>query len=891
MPERGQDAGAYSILTYSRDNGLTVDSTVDIPMLFASASCLNNLSDTLDDGKLVCTLRLQPLSLHERPSIPQASIGLLQYVQQRENVLVTNSWNFPALRKRSKTKILDLPLLKSDDELDCIRLQSNVRRRVTADIRAHIPPAEPLNASRDEGSEFPQDAYVYHEELTKSLITDRIYVSKGAITCIEQTLQDTSDEAETITHVFETALQKSKRIRKITPPLTPTPAQEEYFVPDSEVFQVPLSSDPSTLLDADLDAAREAVLQDQSLSSLPTTPCLSPIAGTSVIELGFPRIRALRIEEPLMLLEPIDASPYGIPSFRQAMEDLQSAQVNFAVDHQGAANDIVSDDMVEVLQKANRVAVQSIQQEEMDHVDAIARIPIPAMDFDIPELEWLDIGEDPKRHFESIMDNHKTIMSQKWQIEHNIQAQLHWIPFPSKLGRVPLTESIDDIDSQSFDDATNPVYVPDSSNYVWKKPGIAILWDEDDEFLEPSHKHVGQEPTLGPARGDSDDLPSFIKKRKLGVETSSSTKPILSPVDLIAAPKAGFRHPFSNPMLVSINDPSAPTTLLKNFVNFHNSKKQKVDKSYFFACPTLREGFSKVSDSRNTERRLTEIVDTASTKFNELIVVPAPFPLLKGKDVPANIVAALSLPRSVLARVEKLLLYVRITERDFDRWNSIAWDRRAISRSPVVSSLAAEADVIVSPSSGILITSLIKANQQPLPGQKGKSAIRERIERVSLRYERLIILVTEASCMEESPRDLTDSECAALADFTGFVSGLNTETQIYYVGGGEATLSHWLAYFIVKYSYEVRKVDEFLIDSETNWELILRRAGMNAFAAQVVLATLKEPRGVSSDDFGSRGLAAYINMTPQQRSTMFGQLLGGERVLQRVEAVLDAQWA
>jgi hypothetical protein len=159
-----------------------------------------------------------------------------------------------------------------------------------------------------------------------------------------------------------------------------------------------------------------------------------------------------------------------------------------------------------------------------------------------------------------------------------------------------------------------------------------------------------------------------------------------------------------------------------------------------------------------------------------------------------------------------------------------------------------------------------------------------------LRYERLIILVSEANRQDEGVRALAESECAAFSDFAGFVAGLDTATQVHYVGGSEETLSRWLAYFITKYSYEATKVDDLLIESETTWELILRRAGMNVFAAQVVLSSLKEPRGISKEDNARRGLAAFINMPPEERLAKFGQLLGGERVLRRVGTALDFKW-
>jgi hypothetical protein len=78
------------------------------------------------------------------------------------------------------------------------------------------------------------------------------------------------------------------------------------------------------------------------------------------------------------------------------------------------------------------------------------------------------------------------------------------------------------------------------------------------------------------------------------------------------------------------------------------------------------------------------------------------------------------------------------------------------------------------------------------------------------------------------------------------------------------------------------------------WERWLRAAGLNAFAAQVVLRRLRV-KDVSPDSGGDLGnfrfgLQAFIAMTLEQRVETFEGLLGGERVLRRVCAGLDGGW-
>ena len=125
--------------------------------------------------------------------------------------------------------------------------------------------------------------------------------------------------------------------------------------------------------------------------------------------------------------------------------------------------------------------------------------------------------------------------------------------------------------------------------------------------------------------------------------------------------------------------------------------------------------------------------------------------------------------------------------------------------------------------------------------------------------------------------------------FIGFALGLNSATTVQFVGGGEEMLSKWLAGTITQNQVIG---DSAPIEEETHWELFLRRAGMNAFAAQAILADLKEPEGVdprSPSKAGLFGLTAFVEMGVEQRITRFGPLCG-RGLIERASAVIDADW-
>jgi hypothetical protein len=86
------------------------------------------------------------------------------------------------------------------------------------------------------------------------------------------------------------------------------------------------------------------------------------------------------------------------------------------------------------------------------------------------------------------------------------------------------------------------------------------------------------------------------------------------------------------------------------------------------------------------------------------------------------------------------------------------------------------------------------------------------------------------------------------------------------------------------------------------WEVFLRRAGLNPFAAQIILVTFKDPYDMplsssspESSDVPEKiinifGLPAFLLLSAEERIARFQVLLGGSRILSRVNALLDRKW-
>ena len=242
---------------------------------------------------------------------------------------------------------------------------------------------------------------------------------------------------------------------------------------------------------------------------------------------------------------------------------------------------------------------------------------------------------------------------------------------------------------------------------------------------------------------------------------------------------------------------------------------------------------------------------------------------------------------------------VRELQKQLPALELIERDPTALIMSGQSSSLVCEADFTLSPGIGLVCTTLQKLKQKPLPGQSNYFGIRERIALISRRYERCIVLVNEGKQDELLPvRALDERDTAALNDFIGFVSSLQSSVEVSYVAGGDTDLAKWVAGSICRHC-RADEVEGKLLHDETMWERLLRAAGTDPVLAQVILAKLKRPEIIEADASSpylrglgeaAYGLPAFVKMAVEERIQRFGPLMGGERALIRISEVLDGVW-
>ncbi|KAL4882630.1 hypothetical protein BJY04DRAFT_217122 [Aspergillus karnatakaensis] len=243
-----------------------------------------------------------------------------------------------------------------------------------------------------------------------------------------------------------------------------------------------------------------------------------------------------------------------------------------------------------------------------------------------------------------------------------------------------------------------------------------------------------------------------------------------------------------------------------------------------------------------------------------------------------------------------------------------------------------EADIIVSPKTGIILTTSQATMQLYLPGHKSgsintnaipttkaiNSPLREQIYKLSSRYDSLYILITHGpdtstnKPQSRAPITVDKHLLSSLSALTAFCTSLADPKP------GSGTLiplllplnperiTTWILSLAHKHVCQLptprsqscfqsaftpinpkpRIAFEIGDMEEGSWEAFLRRLGLNPFAAHVVLAVLRR-EGEGEEGIGC--LSRFVEMSSSERRVLFNGVLG-EKILKRVDALIERDW-
>ncbi|UPX18898.1 uncharacterized protein EKO05_0009181 [Ascochyta rabiei] len=591
-----------------------------------------------------------------------------------------------------------------------------------------------------------------------------------------------------------------------------------------------------------------------------------------------------------------------------------------------------------------------IENEKLTGADTVARVEVPFVDMTLPVAPWNEYSQQKSKHRHSGVTELEAQMRFLQKVKRNdlrtacawhgvSDLELSWGWFASPTSTIKLKEKLHgETEFNKIQAELIAGTTATSSNEVWKREGLRILDEESDD----------DEDELEPAKvEEQNSMEALVRKRKLEIEEHgealemqckqkhTATRELLSNPHTQPRPEeASSQHwqnePFTshdsrmahqiqaNPrsqesqLCISkrngIHEPKeAPTelmfggfsasTALHKFMETQGKAVKPATttalKQLPFAPPT--EGL--IVRSRSPPPDLNTLITRRMITFQGRTAeqpphsVSEPLPALDLPPCSFIISSKLLQRRPFTKQVEHLYPRAELIYRDYTLPHSISL----------------EADIIFSPSTGLILTTLQQIKQSPLPGQALRSPVKERILILQARYERLVVLISEGLTEQvgySRPEDARDTE--SLKGLETFATQLEGDVVVRYVEGGEQALARSVVESMGEYGLPSDGKDMSnikLFAMETTWEVFLRRAGLNPFAAQAIIASLKTPTIVRlpptlslpasyepQKTVEAAGLSLLLLMKSEDRAKHFQALMGGRRILDRVSSLLDQRW-
>ncbi|THY47219.1 hypothetical protein D6C99_05844 [Aureobasidium pullulans] len=569
----------------------------------------------------------------------------------------------------------------------------------------------------------------------------------------------------------------------------------------------------------------------------------------------------------------------------------------FPLGDSNSADERYDEALKKVLKASAESAVSAIENEQLTQADSTLRVEIPTIDQSGPLPPWemfsrnqLGFGTSIEAQQQMIsMLRRETISPREvWSGVVRInRAMTRWRPFDTRLSDLPKEE----ITCDDLDDFKNEE--PQDTTSGWKLDGLRILdaCEDDDEAIE-----FADMPIILERLGSTETMPEGKAwSEKGGPKLAAMLQPRqpLFPLSRVAmhTPLEGLK-PHKSPAYPQplLGNTFSASSSLDRFMQIQTGKKaspkvseesrlQATTSPIHIAKPTSKFA-ARISDSESLQnpRSLTSKVSPSMQSMMPSIHLPS----LPDPVPPRTFVLSSTMfdRRALIKHIERLNPTAEYIERDFASARSL----RGVSSQ---TSEADEADMILAPGHGILLTTLQKLIQKNLPGQVTRNVVRERIVQLARRYERLIVMVHEDRAGSQQ-RPLDSRESGEIVSLVNFCAAQSYEIQVMYIPGDEIALAIWIVASMVRFGLNDPEVQ--LLQDETSWELFLRKAGMDVFAAQVILIKLKVPDSVPSpSDKRQYGLPAFVMMGEAERLRRFGGLFGGEKILRKVSMAIDGR--
>ncbi|KAH7134373.1 hypothetical protein EDB81DRAFT_97044 [Dactylonectria macrodidyma] len=749
-----------------------------------------------------------------------------------------------------------------DIEKDFQQYLENIRSKRFCNIFNEWLPLSPVNVDKDEGLRFPSASDRWQKLALREIDRETLNVPEGAKKLVRH-VEDTRSAGKR-PWLSEGALGLLRKPRAypdpVSPPLSPSSILDDPFVPSPRVITIDLTSEPSSPPNSPV-AKLQRGLQNGCLDSEPVAPPnssrpSSPPDTLQCFGLLGSKPSTLKLDVPLVISSPFqleDTNP-----FRDAMEAnrLETEDLDL---HSADTNGFFDEAMEAIIDSCHERTIRNAEQERLNPTDSLLRVQVPTLYFDHPEPEWAGHLSSPGVQFDWMRREYPAAFQLPLSSSlAQLGASLKWTPIPPGTGRVSSIESLGplELSSRQYLKLVTPRH--HSGDYIRETNELFILRVIDDEEMEPD------ELSINAATSATSETASLVDAR--AVEAKDGPPDIWWKAHVPIARQSLRENAVdeSDSLLPLSNDPSATSKLLSSFIQLRHPKKIKS---------------SAPPPQKATERSQVAITSLSSTALNEDAsrkVTPdfpkATAPIFSIPPGTFRFIVSMNLGRSVMSYIEKSWPHLALIDKDFSQYNEVKWSSGSAQRQEVVSLLSFEADVVLSPNAGIILTTMLKVKQKPLPGSKQPTPLRNRVQRVSEKYESLFILVSEANPHGEYVGTPSASDMTAYADFVRFTTSLQAGITTELVHGAEETLSKWVLALMARFATASLKFAHHISAQDTEWGLFLRRAGMNVVASQVLERMLEA-------EFGDLGMVRFLNASLEERVMKYGPVMGGRRVL------------
>ena len=541
-------------------------------------------------------------------------------------------------------------------------------------------------------------------------------------------------------------------------------------------------------------------------------------------------------------------------------------------------------------------AKQQVEQEQLQEADATRRAIVPVMDFSRTDPPWMHHAN--SANSQTIIDDllshleRHDLRKSYWPLKGNVERELTYVAFPSSFARVETQEHI-------VGDGSNAEFIQqpecvDPDALIWKPDGIRIL----DGLVDSDEEDLDEGIFL-----DGNDLISLTRKRKLELEEDEHEIP------------AKTRGAFAQEENFWHSVPSHGSYKRENQAVFSalQSTQKSLDNTDFSALDALGDYLAiRKGDVNIVQKVVSE--EARQKKLPD----PSLFDLSRGNSIPTVkrieapppkystiLVPSICLPRDarqfiistvflqdrkLIRRILRLYPTADVVERDWTlhsqaKSGAIIKHQQTFIDCDIICN---EADIIISPGTGLIVTSLQKLKQRSLPGQASHSTIRDRVSQTAPRYERLLMLVrNDLVSWAADNQEISVQDCETLADFAAFCSALSQDVSVTVISGGDEQLATWVVAMMAKHSVADWEIK--LAPDETPAEMFLRRAGLNAFASQATVAAIvgTEDRTLRQE---GNALSTFVRMPLHEKLARFQGLFGGDRMLMQVHSIFESCW-